>query len=839
MDAMNPAEATDPWLMKTYRDRVAALRNQSPRTGPDEFLGETGVQAAYTGLAEHIAAVGQPGLLAARTEVSRFVADEDITYGPASVGRADRWHVDPLPIIVGTQQWTELEAGLAQRAHVLDAILTDVYAQRRFLRDDLIPPALVVGHPEFIPQADSIAVKGSRQLVLVATDVIHDASGWRVLSDRTQAPSGAGYVMGTRRIVTRTLSGLHRRSDTALLRGFFRAMTSALQDVAPTSTEYPRVVVFSPGTSSETAYDQAFTATLLGFPLVQADDLILRDGRVWVTDGDHREPVDVILRRVDTAFADPLELRSDSRLGVPGLLEASRAGTVSVVNPLGSGVLENPGLAVFLPQLAREVLGEDLLLRDPHTWWCGDKASLSHVITHLDSLIIKPVHRPHRGHDRLGWTLSAAERAQLVAQISAAPWAWVAEESLEASTSPVVTPTGLDPRRTVLRTFGVGHRDGYTFMQGGLGRVAGSAHPYVVNNAAGALAKDVWVLTDPVPDTAREASWDRTRKPAATSLLSPRVADNLFWLGRYQSRAENTARLIALCEDLDRDYAFRRGEESSQVLSVMLDVFTSLTGHPTDTLGGTRSALHDALVGPVTGGVAHSVQQLIAAAHEVRNVLSADTWSMVGRLERTLSEAAEDGEFQPHIQKLLESHLAWSGIMAESMVRDDSFGFLDAGARIERCLFTADLLVHVYSRQLPPAVEARLSEVVLHACESLITYRRRVADGHYAGRPANAVMQLLLWDDTNPRSVAALLSRLSRDLRLVADDTIADDVDTHRDRNQSRNTATVTIDEAVSALASTAVDARSWADRLTASHFTRHAPIRTQLPGWDAGWRTV
>ncbi|WP_051208256.1 circularly permuted type 2 ATP-grasp protein [Propionicicella superfundia] len=833
------AEYDEPWLSDTYRERLVGMSDGFPAPVFDEFLGPDGVRPAYAALAEQMEAMGRGGLLAARAEVARFVSDEDMTYGGTDLSQATRWLVDPLPLIIGTAEWRDLEAGLRQRAELLDAILSDLYTKRHLLQRGLIPPQLVVGHPEFVLQADGIRLKGRRQLVLAATDLVRDGSGWRVLSDRTQAPSGAGYVMGTRRIVTRTLAGLHRRTETAFLRDFFRTMASALQDAAPTSTELPRVVVFSPGTASETAYDQAFTATLLGFPLVQAEDLVMRQGRVWVTDGDGLEPVDVILRRVDSAFADPLELRSDSRLGLPGLIEASRQGHVTIVNPIGSGVLENPGLAAFLPRLAREVLDEDLALHDPQTWWCGNDADRSHVLANIDSLVLKPTHRSTRELDRFGWELSSAEREELVARIKACPWEWVGEEALSVSTSPVVTAKGLVPRRTVLRTFGVGVESGYTFMHGGLGRVAGGNHPYLVSNSTGALAKDVWVLTGATTDQAADRTPVAARAAGRPPLLSPRVAENLFWLGRYANRAENTARLIVICEDLDRDYAYLRGPAASQVLQAMLSAFSSLTGHPADLGNDPRGALHAALVGTSAGCVAASVQRLTDAAHEVRNVLSVDTWSMLSRLERTLDEARADHEFQPHSQKILESFLAWSGIMAESMVRDETYSFLDAGARIERALHTVDLMRRAFAREQALPAESRLAEAVLAACESLITYRRRVADGEYRGRPLDATLRLLLWDPSNPRSVLSQLTHLAADLRLAGDATVAAEVEKLGSAIAGAETQDPSATDVLGRLSELSGELRGWSDRLTRRHFTRHSPIRAQQPGWNTPWQVV
>ena len=265
-----------------------------------------------------------------------------------------------MPLVLDAPDWATLERGLSQRAHLLDLVLADLYSERTLLRRRVLPAPAVLSHPGFVRQADRIAAPGNRHLVLTATDLGRDADGrWQVISDRTQAPAGAGYAMATRRIVSRVMAGLHRASDLARLRAFFHTMTSALMDAAPGAAETPRVVLLSPGSASETAFDQAFLATMLGFPLVEADDLVVSGGRVRLRAGDRLEPVEVILRRVSAALSDPLELRGDSGVGVPGMIEAARNGMVTVVNPVGSGVLDNPALLAHLDAVSTALLGED------------------------------------------------------------------------------------------------------------------------------------------------------------------------------------------------------------------------------------------------------------------------------------------------------------------------------------------------------------------------------------------------------------------------------------------------------------------------------------------------
>jgi len=345
---------------------IDAYRRSAHRGPFDELTDAHGHREHQEPLARTIEALSIPGLLAASAETRHFVHDEGITHGSADAGTRRDWQIDPLPVLLDAPEWATLERGLAQRAHLLDLVLADLYSDRTLLRRRVLPAAAVLSHPGFIRQADRIAAPGNRHLVLTATDLGRDAAGaWRVISDRTQAPAGAGYAMATRRIVSQVMAGLHRSTDLARLRGFFHTMTGALLDAAPGAAEAPRVVLLSPGASSETAFDQALLATMLGFPLVEADDLVVSGGRVRLRAGDRLEPVDVILRRVDAHLSDPLEFRGNSEVGVPGMIEAARNGAVTVVNPVGAGVLDNPALIAHLDALAEHLLGEEPLLSSP------------------------------------------------------------------------------------------------------------------------------------------------------------------------------------------------------------------------------------------------------------------------------------------------------------------------------------------------------------------------------------------------------------------------------------------------------------------------------------------
>ena len=817
---------------------------QAPLGAFDELL--EGSAGSLGGLGAAIDSLGHRGLLSVRDEARRLVDDDGIQYGfptPEEDPEARRpWNLDPLPLVVAATEWAALERGIQQRAHLLGLILDDLYSDRLLLRRGVIPAEVVLGHPGFVRQADGIRGPGTR-LTIGAHDLGRDSAGaWRVLADRTSAPSGAGYAMANRRIVSQVMAQLHRDTDLVRLRGFFHTMRAAIMDAAPGRAESPRAVLLSPGAYSETAYDQSFLASLLGFPLVESDDLALRDGQVWMRSGGRLARVDAIIRRVDPDFCDPLELRADSQLGLPGLIEATRRGAVSVLNSFGAGVLENAGLAPYLARACRELLGEDLLLENAPTWWCGDRAARAYVVAHLDRLIIRRLDAVDGQAAQDGWALSGTAQVSLRSAIESEPWAWVAQEPLPLSTAPVVDGDRLTPGRVVLRTFWVAGETGATVMKGGLGRIGLDPMSRRISSSAGAIAKDVWVLSG-----GEETRWvDRAdqlpilvglREPSA---VPPRVADNLFWIGRYLARAEVTTRLLRVVDDLSEDYGSRPGTPGASTMQAMIEAAADLTrvrfDADADPHAHVRAMLADTAF---SGSVAHSVRRMVDASQNVRDLLSYDVWHVLSRLVRTVAQAPKDSQqLRPTLLRVIESLLAMSGIVAESMVRDESWGYLDGGMRLERGLMTAELLRSTLGVAHPPVVEGQVTEAVLEVGESIITHRRRTVAGVGPAWPVHSAVALLLADPGNPRSVAFQVARLHEDFVLVGDADLAERTKVLADEIGAFDIVAACADGRAglaSGLQSYADELRGIAQQLERRTFARRQMQRTLSAPWTGG----
>lgn len=790
-----PAFGHLPSPLDEYRDEVTVTE------GIDEVVTLDGVREAAEPLAEAIASARLPGMLAARAASRRFVEDEGITYGagvsPDDEDAADgrtvpteprTWELDPLPLTFGATEWAKLEQGVRQRAALLDGVLTDLTGEQRLVRDGILPGTAVYGHDGWLPQADGIRLPGPRQLVMPAMDLARDRTGtWRVFADRTQAPSGAGYAMANRRIIARVLPDLHRGVDLARLRGFFYQVHKALMAAAPHTEDVPRIVILTPGSLSDAAYDEALQSTVLGVPVVESEDLVSRDGRIWMRTTSGLSPVDVIMRRVDGGAIDQLDLRGDSRLGLPGMVEAARLGHVSLVNPISSGVLENPALIPYLPAICRYLLDEDLTLQSTQTWWAGEPSHLSHIITNLSSLVVKPASRgdgTNGGNAVFGWEITADEREELARRIQAEPWKWTAQDPLTMSTAPVVTAGGLEPRHVVLRTFAVADEEDYAVLPGGLGRVAVRPDSGAISSLTGAMSKDVWVRDDARVDDG-EGLTATSPFAGAAALASaappPRVAADLYWMGRYAERAEFAARLLRVADNLVDDHAARPGTTGHAAMLALLEAVSSVVAARPGFVGEeARERREDPLphlraltLDPrVVGSVAFSTHRAVIAAQAVRETLSVDTWLVMSRLERTLRHAVPEDDLQELLMETIEGLLALAGIGVESLIRDPTWAFADAGKRVERAQQTTRLITSVLAVERAPVVEGTTTEAALLAAESVITYRRRLTSGLGGLSPLQAAVDLLLRDASNPRSVRFQVDRLVEDLELLEDELV-------------------------------------------------------------------
>ncbi|WP_053181495.1 circularly permuted type 2 ATP-grasp protein [Pseudomonas thivervalensis] len=711
-------------------------------------------------------------LLQRQSLLARQIQENGVTYNVyADPKGADRpWELDLLPHVIEPQEWKHLSAGIAQRARLLNAVLADLYGPQRLISEGLLPAELVFGHNNFLWPCQGIAPPDGSFLHLYAVDLARAPDGrWWVTADRTQAPSGAGYALENRMIVSRAFPDLYRDLKVRHLSGFFRTLQETLARQAPSDGESPLVVLLTPGRFNESYFEHLYLARQLGYPLVEGGDLTVRDATVYLKTLSGLRRVHAIMRRLDDDFCDPLELRTDSALGVPGLLEAVRQGRVLVANALGSGVLESPGLLGFLPKINQYLFGEELLLPSIATWWCGEPPVLAQALEKLPKLLIKPAFPSQSFSPVFGRDLSEAQRGQLAARMQARPYAYVAQELAQLSQAPVwqAEDGQIQPRAIGMRMYAVSGKDDYRVLPGGLTRVAAEADAEVVSMQRGGASKDTWVLSEQAPGGEQ---WKAQRTVGVHDLvrrdpyLPSRVVENLFWFGRYCERCDGSARLlrIMLARYVDGD--------DPQALQSAVALGESLMLLPEE--GELPERLLAALLGDDWSfSLRSNLQRLQWAASQVRGKLSRENWQALVELQREAmeleTEEADFGELLDFLNRLVMSLAALSGFALDDMTRDEGWRFLMIGRRLERLQFLSSSLA-AFLRSDAVFDQAGL-EWLLELGNSSITYRSR----YLAVAQLIPVLDLLLLDEQNPHAVLFQLKLVARTLKRLNDDFAA------------------------------------------------------------------
>ena len=741
----------------------------------DEMLAGPGrLRPHCEALVHSLESMGPQEFASRRDNARRAIRENGVTYNvygdPAGIDRP--WELDLVPLLVSADEWGHLEAGLIQRTRLLNLILLDLHGPQRLLRSGLLPPALVLASPAFLRPCHAVGVPRDIYLHMHGVDLARSPDGaWTVLADRTQGPSGAGYALENRLVLLHSLPEAFRSCHIHRLASFFRAQRDTLIALAPNQDRPPKVVLLTPGPYNETYFEHAYLARYLGFTLVEGADLTVRDRRVFIKTLEGLQPVDVIFRRLDDSFCDPLELRGDSFLGVAGLVDAVRAGNVVVANALGSGVLETAAILPFLPALCLGLLGEELRLPSVGTWWCGQPAHLSYVLEHLEDLVVKPAF-PSRGQEPVfGRRLSDRERQVLAAAIRARPEDFVAQAHVELSRAPVWHRQRLEPRPIVFRTYVAAAGDSFAVMPGGLTRVASTPDVPIVSMQRGGRSKDTWVLSHgPVSAVSLLSPGDPIRLEPATTELPSRVAENLFWLGRYVERAEHVVRLL-------RGFIWRLAEQDTtddpQQLLALIQVLIGLRVLPEE-LGRDTWLLKleedtiDLLSrqNPHTG-LRNALSEVRRLASVVRDRLSIDTWRILGLLHQDMRLRQGRVQFEEvlvYLNRIITDLAAFSGMEMENMTRGHGWRFLNLGRRLERALNLIGVLRGALA--VSHTSGGAIVEPLLEIADSSMTYRRR----YYAQPRIAPALHLLLADETNTRGLAFQLAAISEHiLRLPRD----------------------------------------------------------------------
>ena len=739
----------------------------------DEMLAENGqLRPPWRSFLDHLGSATPAQMRHQLDYVRRRIQENGVTYNVyADPKGADRpWELDPLPMILAQSEWDDISRAVTQRARLLNALLGDLYGPQKLLKDGNLPPALVFGHNGFLWPCQGIRPPGDTWLHLYAADLARSPDGrWWVIADRTQSPSGAGYALENRVIVSRLFPEKFRELGVQHLASFFAALQDSLAQWAPKEEgAAPLVVLLTPGPYNETYFEHAYLARYLGYPLVEGQDLTVRGDCVYLKTLTGLRRVHAILRRLDDDFCDPLELRGDSALGIPGLLQAVRSGKVLVANALGSGLLQSAAMPGFLPGACEKLLGEPLRMPSVGTWWCGEQAAMDFVIKHLDRLVIKGAFPSQRLEPIFGSELKGAQREEMIERLHARPHAYVAQELVRFSQAPAWSAPHerrLLPRGVALRVYVAATPQGYKVMPGGLTRVTSAINARFISMQRGGSSKDTWVLSDEPVSTFSliKPLIGKTDLVRSGSNLSSRVVENLFWFGRYTERCEDMARLLRVGlsrlvdAGTDDDTAALVSAYQTGVALKLLPEAKSKTPSRRDIETQLLTALCSSEWGD---GLAGNIRRLLWVGAQVRERFSLDNWHALNRLQHQLQAYSKSkpslSEALAFLDQMLLAGSALAGFAMDDMTRDDGWRFLIIGRRLERLIFLADAIaqfLHTKTKRAPGCVEW-----LLELADSIITYRSR-----YMAQPELLpAIDLIVLDEANPHAVIFQMHNLVR-----------------------------------------------------------------------------
>lgn len=723
-----------------------------------------------------------PATLRKRIEsVQRQIRDNGVTYNvyADTHGVQRPWDLDVLPLIIPQQEWQQIAAAVTQRASLLNRILIDVYGQQSLLSAGQLPAGLIYGHDGFLPACVGMPHYDNVALHSYAVDIARAPNGqWWAVSDRTLAPTGAGYALENRTIISGAFPELFRDLNIERLSGFFASMRDSLAHwghrvaenhqrtglgIAPLRIgEPPLVVILTPGPYNETYHEQSFLAGYLGYPLVQGSDLTVRNGVVWLKTIAGLKPVHAILRRIDDDYCDPLEMNAESLLGVAGLAQVARLGNVVIANALGANLLQSGALLGFLPNICQSMLGEQLLMPSVATWWCGEPRALEYVINNLKFLVIKPAFPQVQSTPIFGEDLTATQKAALIEKLRAQPHHYIAQEQVDISHAPVLVNPAQPHMHALavsLRVYAFATPNGYAIMPGGLARVASGKDARVVTMQRGGTSKDTWVMSD-----AHQAPFSLLRKTTSSkdlvrenTYLSSRMAENLFWYGRYSVRNLQKAMMLRTTIRALLEYTPETRAGEWPTMQGLCQWFDLLPAPKDEKEWETWQIFEDDAIEPLliravfsqqSNSLATSVQQLFQQAFNLRERISNDHWRTVNLLSRqfiTRQPHPSLQEANAYIELAINHFVTLTGFAMDWMTRDLGWRFMSLGRRIERLQFMCVLL----SRAIHMPQHSNL-EWLLQVTNNLVTYRAR-----YASQPEwLPVLDMLLMDGQNPNAIA-------------------------------------------------------------------------------------
>lgn len=764
----------------------------------DEVLkSNMSINPNWNRLLNNLTQLGEGSLLTKQNEVDWLMDENGVTYNvyndPKGMNRS--WDLNIVPFLIHENEWRGIEEGLKQRAEVLNLVLKDIYGERRLIKEGIVPQEVFYAHRGFLRQCDQIQYKTSKNLLIHSADLARGPDGrmW-VVNDRTQAPSGMGYALENRYSLSRVFPELFQDINVKQPSHFFFEFNQMLIESAPQNKDNPNIVILTPGPLNETYFEHSYMASFLGYPLVTGNDLVVRNGKLWLKTLKELKQVDVVLRRVDDVYMDPLELREDSYLGVAGLLEVIRNQKVAIVNPIGSGIIENSGLIPFLNNICKFFLNNELILPQIASWWCGQEKECQYVINNLKDLVVKRIDRSNRENLFFCEFLDSDALNNLRKNILMAPYKYVAQERISFSTAPNFVNNALEPRKVLCRTFTIARDKGYSTMPGGLVRVAAERETLFVSNQRGGISKDFWIITDKTQTNIQNYSWDNTCRISISDIndLPSNTAENLYWSGRYLGRALVSARFLRMVLKRMNHMQYNSLRNESNSLKFLYQSITNITSTFPGFIGkGANERIQNPLkeIRSVMldetriGSFAQTLNSFSNSYYSIRSLWSKDMWRVFESIKKLWQKFEEDEDYSiAELSKLLDRIItrliAFMGLIEESILVSQGLLLYFIGLQMEQAMMNIakfrSLLIFPHEEH----VQYEVLESLLTSHESLNIYRY----SYRSYLSLENVINLIMLDKEYGKSLTYQIQRIKKDIDRLPKSEDRDDLTLHHNK---------------------------------------------------------
>ena len=708
-------------------------------------------------------------------EIDWRLEDNGVTYNIYNdpEGNNRRWNLDPIPLVITSQEWEEVSKGLRQRAKLLNLIFKDLYTEQRLIKEGIVPAEIVFGHKSFIPEVFNFKNKDYYSLRFYASDISRGPDGkfW-VINDRTQSPSGLGYAIENRLTMNSISNDLYPNVEIKKMAKFIEGYKNMLKSLSPSNQENPLIALLTPGPLNETYFEHSYLSSYLDLTLVQGEDLLVKNNHLWLKSLKGLRRVDTLIRRVDAQYCDPLELKNNSHLGVAGLVNEVREDNLSMINPIGVGILENIGLNPFMKNIAKFLLDEELLLPQIATWWCGQKKELDFVLENLKNLIVKKIDRTDNIEVYFANKFNEEQLLELSEKIKKNPHYYVGQEIIDFSTTPSYSKGKIEPRNTVIRAFSYLDKDDYQVLQGGLIRVSPSKDSLVVSNQKGGASKDLWILGKDEDFIGNNIFKNRAFFDSRLENISTKRAENLFWMGRYLSRAITTARMIRFnLKSMLNINRYDDNTNSKQTTKILNTALTHLTMcYP----GFLDEELKQPLAEIISlikdknrvGSLSFSLSLLSNLNASVKNLLTMEAWRIYEKMQKEWNNynKREVLSYKDHINeldKLLIYLMAYKELIDESIFKEQGLILYDIGCKIEISQLLISKLRSLLTLKLDKLLEYDVLDSMLNSYESYNSYRAY----YKSSLDLKNVLDFLLFNTKYPKSLIYIITQLLEDLK--------------------------------------------------------------------------